>query len=177
MLCLSCDSGSTKVVDTRAARGGRAIRRRRECLQCGDRFTTYENMEQRPLQVLKQDGSAENFLREKLRASIAVACAKRPVSPSEVETLVDRIEDTVVSGSARVEISSEVIGEAVMAGLEPLDRVAYIRYASVYRNFQHIDEFQEAVDQLNVKERRVSRHRFQRELSLDPDSAVPEDDR
>ena len=175
MRCLSCDSGSTKVVDTRAARGGRAIRRRRECLQCGDRFTTYENVEQRTLQVLKRDGSAENFEREKLRASIAVACAKRPVSPSEVEALVDRIEDAV-SGSAGVEISSEVIGEAVMAVLEPLDRVAYIRYASVYRNFQHIDEFQEAVDQLNVKARRVQQHRFQGELLLDPHAAPPEED-
>ena len=175
MRCLSCDSGSTKVVDTRAARGGRAIRRRRECLQCGDRFTTYENVEQRTLQVLKRDGSAENFEREKLRASIAVACAKRPVSPSEVESLVDRIEDAV-SGSAGVEISSEMIGEAVMAGLEPLDRVAYIRYASVYRNFQHIDEFQEAVDQLNVKARRVQQHRFQGELLLDPHAAPPEED-
>ena len=175
MRCLSCDSGSTKVVDTRAARGGRAIRRRRECLQCGDRFTTYENVEQRTLQVLKRDGSAENFEREKLRASIAVACAKRPVSPSEVESLVDRIEDAV-SGSAGVEISSEVIGEAVMAVLEPLDRVAYIRYASVYRNFQHIDEFQEAVDQLNVKARSVQQHRFQGELLLDPHAAPPEED-
>ena len=175
MRCLSCDSGSTKVVDTRAARGGRAIRRRRECLQCGDRFTTYENVEQRTLQVLKRDGSAENFEREKLRASIAVACAKRPVSPSEVEALVDRIEDAV-SGSAGVEISSEVIGESVMAGLEPLDRVAYIRYASVYRNFQHIDEFQEAVDQLNVKARRVQQHRFQGELLLDPHAPPPEED-
>ena len=175
MRCLSCDSGSTKVVDTRAARGGRAIRRRRECLQCGDRFTTYENVEQRTLQVLKRDGSAENFEREKLRASIAVACAKRPVSPSEVESLVDRIEDAV-SGSAGVEISSEMIGEAVMAVLEPLDRVAYIRYASVYRNFQHIDEFQEAVDQLNVKARRVQQHRFQGELLLDPHAAPREED-
>ena len=176
MRCSSCESGSTRVVDTRAARGGRAIRRRRECLRCGGRFTTYENVEQRPLQVLKRDGSAENFLREKLRASIAVACAKRPVSPSEVETLVDRIEDAV-SGSARVEVASEVIGEAVMEGLEPLDRISYIRYASVYRNFQHIDEFQEAVDELNVKERRVRQHRFQGELLLEQDAAPPEEDR
>lgn len=176
MRCPSCESGSTKVVDTRAARGDRAIRRRRECLRCGGRFTTYENVEQRPLQVLKRDGSAENFVREKLRASIAVACAKRPVSPSEVEKLIDRIEDAV-SGSAGVEVSSEVIGGAVMEGLEPLDRVAYIRYASVYRNFQHIDEFQEAVDELNVKERRVSRHRFQGELLLGADAAAPEEDR
>ena len=176
MRCLSCESGSTKVVDTRAARGGRAIRRRRECLLCGDRFTTYESVEQRPLQVLKRDGSAENFEREKLRGSVAVACARRPVSPSDVDRLVDRIEDAV-SDSAGVEVSTEVIGEAVMEGLEPLDRVAYIRYASVYRNFQHIDEFQEAVDELNVKERRVRQHRFQGELLLGPDAPAPGEDR
>ena len=175
MRCLSCDSGSTRVVDTRAARGGRAIRRRRACLVCGDRFTTYESVEQRTLQVLKRDGSAERFQREKLRASIATACARRPVSPAEIEALADRIEDTVLK-CAGVEISSAVIGEAVMSGLEPLDRIAYIRYASVYRNFQHIDEFQEAVDQLNVKARRVRQHRFQGELSLGQDAARPEED-
>ncbi|MDE2785009.1 MAG: transcriptional regulator NrdR [Gemmatimonadota bacterium] len=170
MRCPSCEGEATKVVDTRAARGGRAVRRRRECLRCGGRFTTYENVEQRPLQVLKRDGSAEDFQRDKLRASIATACTKRPVSPSEVEALVDRIEDGV-SGSAGVEISSAVIGEAVMEGLEPLDRVAYIRYASVYRNFQHIDEFQEAVDELIVKERRVEQGRLQVEMPLEADTA------
>ena len=170
MRCPLCEYGSTKVVDTRAARGGRAVRRRRECLRCGGRFTTYENVEQRPLQVLKRDGSAEDFQRDKLRASIATACTKRPVSPSEVEALVDRIEDGV-SGSAGVEISTDVIGEAVMEGLEPLDRVAYIRYASVYRNFQHIDEFQEAVDELIVKERRVEQGRLQVEMPLEADTA------
>ncbi len=166
MLCPSCESESTKVVDTRAAKGGRAVRRRRECLRCGGRFTTYENVEQRPLMVLKRDGSAERFQRDKLEASIATACAKRPVSPSDIEALVDRIEDDV-SASAGVEIPSDAIGEAVMQGLDPLDRVAYIRYASVYRNFQHIDEFQEAVDELNVKERRMEQDRLQVELALD----------
>ncbi|MDE2752527.1 MAG: transcriptional regulator NrdR [Gemmatimonadota bacterium] len=170
MRCPSCGGEATKVVDTRAARGGRAVRRRRECLRCGGRFTTYESVEQRPLQVLKRDGSAEDFQRDKLRASIATACTKRPVSPSEVEALVDRIEDGV-SGSAGVEISTDVIGEAVMEGLEPLDRVAYIRYASVYRNFQHIDEFQEAVDELIVKERRVEQGRLQVEMPLEADTA------
>lgn len=176
MRCPSCEGEATKVVDTRAARGGRAVRRRRECLRCGGRFTTYENVEQRPLQVLKRDGSAEDFQRDKLRASIATACTKRPVAPSEVEALVDRIEDGV-SGSAGVEISTAVIGEAVMEGLEPLDRVAYIRYASVYRNFQHIDEFQEAVDELIVKERRVEQGRLQVEMPLDADTASHGDSR
>ena len=175
MRCPSCEFDSTKVVDTRAARGGRAVRRRRECLRCGSRFTTYENVEQRPLQVLKRDGSAEDFQRDKLQASIATACAKRPVSPSDVEALVDRIEDEV-SGSAGVEISTALIGEAVMEGLEPLDRVAYIRYASVYRNFQHIDEFQEAVDELIVKERRVEQGRLQVELVLDAEADAQGED-
>lgn len=152
------------------------MRRRRECLRCGRRFTTYENVEQRPLQVLKRDGSAEDFQRDKLQASIATACAKRPVAPSDVEALVDRIEDAV-SGSAGVEIASAVIGEAVMEGLEPLDRVAYIRYASVYRNFQHIDEFQEAVDELIVKERRVEQDRLQVELLLDAETGTQGDGR
>ena len=165
MICPACNSGSSKVVDTRAAKGGRAVRRRRECLRCGQRFTTYERVEERAVRVVKNDGSAEDFQRDKLEAGIATACAKRPGSPAEIETLVDRVEDNV-SGSARVEISSRAIGEQVMEGLKPLDRVAYVRYASVYRNFQHIDEFQEVVDELTVKDQRENRRRFQRELPL-----------
>ena len=167
MLCPVCSSNSVKVVDSRTARGGHAIRRRRECLDCKRRFTTYEHVEKRPLQVVKRDGSAENFQRDKLAASVATACAKRPVSPGDIEALVDRVEDTV-SGSARVEVSSAEIGEEVMEGLKPLDRVAYIRYASVYRNFQDIDEFQEAVDELIIREQREGRRRFQGELPLPP---------
>lgn len=165
MICPACHSGSSKVVDTRAAKGGRAVRRRRECLSCGQRFTTYERVEERAVRVVKSDGSAEDFQRDKLEAGIATACAKRPVSPAEIEALVDRVEDNV-SGSARIEISSRAIGELVMEGLKPLDRVAYVRYASVYRNFQHIDEFQEVVDELTVKDQRDNRRRFQRELPL-----------
>ena len=165
MICPACESGSSKVVDTRAAKGGRAIRRRRECLGCGQRFTTYERVEERAVRVVKSDGSAEDFQRDKLEAGIVTACAKRPVSPAEIEALVDRIEDNV-SGSARIEISSRAIGEQVMEGLKPLDRVAYVRYASVYRNFQHIDEFQEVVDELTVREQHENRRRFQGELPL-----------
>ena len=165
MRCPGCDSGSTRVVDTRSARGGRAVRRRRECLRCRERFTTYEHVETRPLQVAKRDGSAEAFERDKVRAGIAAACTKRPVSPAEIEALIERVEDAITR-SARVEIPSSLIGEAVMEELKPLDRVAYIRYASVYRNFQHIDEFQEVVDELIIKERREARERFQRELPL-----------
>ncbi len=166
MRCTRCDSGSSKVVDTRSARGGLAVRRRRECLGCGQRFTTYEHIEKRPLQVAKGDGSAEAFTRDKVRTGVAAACAKRPVSPAEIEALVDRVED-LVTRSAGVEIPSSAIGEAVMEELKPLDRVAYIRYASVYRNFQHIDEFQEAVDELIVREEREARARAQREFALE----------
>jgi len=166
VLCPVCDSAS-KVVDSRTARGGRAIRRRRECLECRSRFTTYERVEERPLQVVKRDGSAEDFQRDKLEASIAVACAKRPVSPGDIETLVDRIEDRF-SASARKEVASARIGEEVMEGLKPLDRVAYVRYASVYRNFEDIDEFQEVVDELIIRERHEDLRRFQAELPLPP---------
>ena len=166
MRCARCDSTSSKVVDTRSARGGRAVRRRRECLDCGRRFTTYEQLKSRPLLVGKRDGGAEPFTRDKVRAGIEVACAKRPVSAAEIESLVVRIED-LVARSAEVAFPSSRIGEAVMEALKPLDRVAYIRYASVYRNFQRLDQFQEAVDELIVGERDEAQARNQHELALE----------
>jgi transcriptional repressor NrdR len=141
------------------------VRRRRECLDCGERFTTYEYVESRPIQILKRDGSAEEFDREKLTRSLQIACAKRPVSASEIEALVDRIEDEL-SGQAGVEMASAFVGELVMEGLKPLDRVAYVRFASVYRNFQDIVEFQDFVDDLNTRQRREAQAREQAELGL-----------
>ena len=132
-------------------------------MRCSDRFTTYEYVEERQVQILKRNGSAEDFDRNKLRRSIAVACAKRPVSSADMESLVDSIEDTI-SRSAGVELPSAEVGEMVMEGLKPLDRVAYVRYASVYRNFQDIEEFQEFMDELNLDERRRATARFQEEL-------------
>ncbi len=170
MQCPACRSESSKVVDTRTARGGRAVRRRRECLDCNDRFTTYEYVEERPLQVLKRSGSAEDFRRDKLRAGVAKACAKRPVSPKEIETLVDEIEDAV-SRFAGVQIASANLGELVMSRLKPLDRVAYIRYASVYRNFQDVAEFEQAVGELRLRERRDRLSAGQAELPLGPGCA------
>ncbi len=117
------------------------------------------------MRVLKQDGSAEEFRRDKLGDSISIACAKRPVTPADIEALVDKIED-MASSSAHTEIPSRDIGEQVMEGLKPLDRVAYVRFASVYRNFQRIGEFQEVVDELIVKERREGQARFQGVLPL-----------
>ncbi len=153
------------MVDTRTSRGGRAVRRRRECLGCGERFTTYEYVEARSIQVLKRDGSSEEFDREKLARSLRIACAKRPVSASEVEAIVDAIEDEV-SKQAGVEVASSLLGEMVMERLKPLDRVAYVRFASVYRNFQDIDEFQHFVDELNARQRREEASRDQAELPL-----------
>jgi len=122
-------------------------------------------VESRPIQVLKRDGSAEEFDREKLTRSLQIACAKRPVSASEIEALVDGIEDEL-SGQAGVEVASAFLGELVMEGLKPLDRVAYVRFASVYRNFQDIEEFQDFVDDLNTRQRLEAQAREQAELGL-----------
>jgi transcriptional repressor NrdR len=165
MRCPSCDGTDNRVVDTRTSRGGRAVRRRRECLECGERFTTYEYVEVRSVQVLKRDGSAEEFDREKLVRGIRIAGAKRPVSASQIEALVDEIQDEL-SRQAGVEVPSSLIGEMVMERLKPLDRVAYVRFASVYRNFQDIEEFQLFVDDLNARQRREAVAREQEELPL-----------
>jgi transcriptional repressor NrdR len=165
MRCPQCDGADNRVVDTRTSRAGRAVRRRRECLECGERFTTYEYVEGRTIQVLKRDGSAEEFDREKLIKSLQIACAKRPVSASQVETLADEIEDHL-SQQAGVEVPSARLGELVMDSLKPLDRVAYVRFASVYRNFQDIEEFQVFVDELNTRQREEAQAREQEELPL-----------
>ncbi|MGD2120271.1 MAG: transcriptional regulator NrdR [Gemmatimonadota bacterium] len=165
MRCPQCDGADNRVVDTRTSRAGRAVRRRRECLECGERFTTYEYVEGRTIQVLKRDGSAEEFDREKLIKSLQIACAKRPVSASQVEALADEIEDEL-GRQAGVEVPSSLLGEMVMDGLKPLDRVAYVRFASVYRNFQDIEEFQHFVDDLNARQRQEAEAREQEELPL-----------
>ena len=165
MRCPQCDGADNRVVDTRTSRGGRAVRRRRECLECGERFTTYEYVEGRTIQVLKRDESAEDFDREKLVKSLQIACAKRPVSASQVEVLADEIEDEL-SKQAGVEVPSALLGEMVMDRLKPLDRVAYVRFASVYRNFQDIVEFQNFVDDLNARQRQEAAAREQEELPL-----------
>ena len=141
------------------------MRRRRECLGCGERFTTYEYVEARPIQILKRDGSVEEFDRDKLTRSLRIACAKRPVSGSEIEGIVDEIEDEL-SRQAGVEVASSLVGELVMERIKPLDRVAYVRFASVYRNFQDIDEFQDFVDDLNARQRLEAQAREQAELGL-----------
>ena len=165
MRCPECDATDNRVVDTRASRGGRAVRRRRECTVCGARFTTYEYVEERPVQVLKRSGAVEEFDRGKLLDSIRVACAKRPVSASAMEQLVDDIEDDL-SRDAGVEVPSIRLGALVMDRLRPLDRVAYVRFASVYRNFQDAGEFQEFVDEMAAAQEREELRRNQVELPL-----------
>ncbi len=163
MRCPECDATENRVVDTRASRGGRAVRRRRECSVCGARFTTYEYIEERPVQVLKRSGAIEDFDRSKLLRSVKVACAKRPVSAAEIEALVDDVED-VLSREAGVEVPSVRLGALVMERLSPVDRVAYVRFASVYRNFQDAGEFQEFVDEMAAAQEREALRRNQVEL-------------
>ncbi|HIF21450.1 MAG TPA: transcriptional repressor NrdR [Gemmatimonadetes bacterium] len=163
MRCPQCDATENRVVDTRASRGGRAVRRRRECTVCNARFTTYEYIEERPMQVLKRSGAVEDFDRSKLLDSVRVACAKRPVSASQMEALIDDIEDGL-SRQAGVEVPSVQLGALVMERLSPLDRVAYVRFASVYRNFQDAGEFQEFVDEMTAAQAREALRKNQVEF-------------
>ncbi len=165
MRCPNCDATDNRVVDTRTSKGRRAVRRRRECAVCEARFTTYEVVEEHPIQVLKRSGAAEDFDRGKLLGSLKVACAKRPVSASDIEDAVERIEEDL-SREAGVEVESARIGELVMEALQKLDRIAYVRYASVYRNFQDAGEFRDAVDELEIRGEREALARSQVELPL-----------
>jgi transcriptional repressor NrdR len=144
------------VVDYRSIRSGRASRRRRECGDCGHRFTTYETVDAEPVTVKKRSGAIEPYDRSKLLESVRVACAKRPVSLSEIEGVVDRVEDAI-NRSDRREIPTRRIGEMVMEGLRRLDQVAYVRFASVYRNFQDTSEFTDEVRELLRRQRFQSR--------------------
>jgi transcriptional repressor NrdR len=147
MRCPFCGCLEDRVVDSRQAEDGASIRRRRACLACNRRFTTYEEVEEKPLMVVKHDNRREPFSREKLRAGIARACEKRPVSTVEIEALVDR-----VTGEMRIKYEKEVpsleIGQAVMKKLRLLDQVAYVRFASVYRKFKDVTEFEKEIARL-----------------------------
>lgn len=145
MRCHFCDHTNTKVVDSRDS--GDEIRRRRECVSCGRRFTTYERPHVKTLLVVKRDGMREEFSRQKLWDSLMKACAKRPLSAAKIQKLVDDIEARLYA-QGRAELPSRAIGELVMARLSELDRVAYIRFASVYRDFQDIQSFKTEIDAL-----------------------------
>jgi len=142
MRCPYCNHADAKVVDSRASKEGDAIRRRRECLQCGKRYTTYERIEEVAQMVVKKDGRREQFDRWKVRAGILKACEKRPVTLDQIEHLIDEVERTLFGTTDR-EVSTNQIGEAVMGKLKGLDEVAYVRFASVYRQFKDLNEFME----------------------------------
>jgi transcriptional repressor NrdR len=165
MRCPYCHQTEDRVVDSRTGREGRAVRRRRECLSCGRRFTTYEYVEERALQVAKRDGTSEPFDRRKLLRSVQLACAKRPIPLSDIEALVDDVEDELAQ-LGQDEVESRVIGEVVMERLKARDNVAYVRFASVYRNFQDLDEFYEELRDLRVRRARAAMNENQAELPL-----------
>jgi len=145
MRCPYCSFEEDKVVDSRGS--GESIRRRRECLSCGKRFTTYEYIERAPLVVIKRDGSREEFKREKLEGGIRVACAKRPVSPEMIRNMVTEIHNELASSESS-EVSFDQIGNLVMKRLADLDTVAYVRFASVYRRFKDAGEFTREVSEM-----------------------------
>ena len=140
MKCPFCGSDTDKVVDSRSAKNGESIRRRRECLNCNQRFTTYEYIEDVSLNVIKADGGREPFDRKKLLRGITMSCAKRPIPTDKLDEITDEIIRQIESRGER-EVSSHDIGELVMARLKALDEVAYVRFASVYRKFQDKSEF------------------------------------
>ncbi|WP_461219010.1 transcriptional regulator NrdR [Lapidilactobacillus salsurivasis] len=157
MQCPRCHHNSLKVVDSRPADEGRAIRRRRECENCGYRFTTFERIEQTPLLVIKKNGTREEFNREKIMRGLVRAAEKRPISMDQMTAVVDKVERDIRQ-SGEGEIHSEDIGELVMKYLAKLDDVAYIRFASVYRQFKDMNVFMQEVQELIAKENRSLKH-------------------
>jgi transcriptional repressor NrdR len=152
MKCPFCGHLGDKVVDSRESKEGEVIRRRRECLECGRRFTSYERIDEIPYMVVKKDGTRERFERQKLIAGLLKACEKRPVSVAAVEGIADRLE-SMLQDRPEKEMSTVEVGEVVMEELKRLDKVAYVRFASVYRHFRDIGEFMtELKDLLNAKE-------------------------
>jgi len=142
MRCPFCNAKEDKVVDSRTTKDGRSIRRRRECLACGKRFTTYEHVEDIALMVVKKDGRREPFDSRKIKSGLLKACEKRPIGMEQVDRLIEEVEHTLM-GSMDKEVSSEKVGALVMKKLRNLDEVAYVRFASVYKQFRDTNEFME----------------------------------
>lgn len=147
MKCPYCNHPDTRVIDSRPAEDGSSIRRRRSCDECGKRFTTYEKVETIPLIVIKKDNNREQYNRGKIERGVLRACYKRPVSADEIQKTVERIETKVFSLEEK-EISSSVIGEIVMDELKGLDEVAYVRFASVYREFKDVNTFMDEIKRI-----------------------------
>lgn len=154
MRCPFCEHLADKVVDSRESKEGDAIRRRRECLECSRRFTTYERIDEVPYMVVKKDGRREKFDRQKVLSGLLRACEKRPVSMSSLEALVNEIESMVVEASER-ECATALIGERLMERLSAIDQVAYVRFASVYRDFQDEEAFLNELTSL-IKQKKLN---------------------
>ena len=150
MKCMFCGFTESKVIDSRSADDGNSIRRRRECLNCGKRFTTYETVENTPVLVIKNDGTRQPFDSGKIRRGIIKSCEKRPVALHDIDKLVEDIEKKVYN-SLEQEIPTVKIGEYVMDGLKELDQVAYIRFASVYRQFRDVTTFIEFINEFEKR--------------------------
>jgi len=150
MRCPFCDHPDTQVIETREADDGAALRRRRRCGHCDKRFTTYERVELSLPAVVKKNGSRVEYDRRKLRASLALALRKRPVASEAVDAAIARIEDKLLSSAVR-EVPSERIGELVMRELKKIDKIGYVRFASVYRQFADVDEFAEAIEEVRPR--------------------------
>jgi len=147
MKCPFCGCLQDRVVDSREGKDGDVIRRRRECVDCGKRFTSYEKIESVPFQIVKRDERRESYDREKLMKGLSIACRKRPVSADAIDSVADNIE-SVMQESGKREISSLELGNLVMERLRELDQVAYVRFASVYRRFEDVEQFVRELDQL-----------------------------
>lgn len=150
MKCPYCNEADTKVIDSRPADDNSSIRRRRQCERCGKRFTTYEKLETMPLMVIKKDNTREAYDRSKIEAGIIHSCHTRPVSPQQIGVMIDEIENQIFNREER-EISTAVIGELVMEKLKQVDEVAYVRFASVYREFKDVSTFMEELGKLLKK--------------------------
>ena len=147
MKCMYCGCVDSKVIDSRAAEDGTIIRRRRECIQCGKRFTTYETVENTPILVVKSSGARQSFDPNKIKNGIIKACEKRPVPANKIDQLVDDIQKKIYN-SLRQEISSKEIGEMICEALKDIDEVAYVRFASVYRSFTDISSFMSELEKM-----------------------------
>ena len=150
MKCPYCNYQETQVIDTRETENLEATRRRRECLKCNKRFTTYERVEEADIIVVKKDGRRERFERQKLLNGILKACEKRSISLEKIEKIVDEVESDLRKRDS-VEVDSKVVGEIVMRKLKTVDKIAYIRFASVYREFEDIERFEEELEKLQKK--------------------------
>ncbi len=148
MKCPYCKKDNDRVVDSRSSEDGLAIRRRRECLECSRRYTSYERIDENPVKVIKKDGRRVPFDRGKLRGGIEKACEKRPVSQDQINAVVEGIEAAALNNFER-EIPTEFLGEQVMVALRKIDQVAYVRFASVYREFKDVAEFESVLNELN----------------------------